>query len=673
MVVLEAKVEAVAAEKKAKYSNKIKKAKSALGKRKVEEDIVVAAAPIIEAKKSKKDKNYVPKADTSIGGGETKPKKKGIQFSEEVEVKEIEKPLKRKKKEKLEGKIEGKKEKIFKKKKKVEGEEEKKPFVKLDKKQTREKQKTDKAERKAKKVELDVYNLGTEAKRIWEELRDEDKMKENEQKKAKLTSELHALVKGNIKKIIFAHDTVRVVECLMAHGDEGVKEQIYLEMKEDIIEMAKSKYATFFVQKLLRYGTKEQRAHVMKAMVGKVAKLMKHKTAGVVVELAYNDYADAATRNSFLQEFLGPEFRLFKETEVRSVAELIAKHPEKKEDIIKHLGANVEVLVQKGTFNHSLVHAVLHNYLAVVEGQRREACIESLRGNLIHMLHSRDGAMASLYCIWHGTTKDRKAIIKSLKTYVEKTCYEEFGHLVLMAIFDTVDDTKLVGKAVLGELQEVFSKVAADKYGLRVIKYLVGGRDSAYTYPDTLALLQRGDGNAMSKKAPEVRRAELVEAIAPTVLKWVVENLQGGLFIPPTTITFTCLLNHLPASPQLTRVWGLLAEEAAKPFIQGDDTPNIVEATASSMLLKKVILKDKARAAAGEEVYAKVLLSTVDEEGVTSWVSCNRGCFLLVNCWETGVAEVQELVREKVQPVLATLRRQKEKMKGAEILLTKLG
>jgi hypothetical protein len=28
---------------------------------------------------------------------------------------------------------------------------------------------------------------------------------------------------------------------------------------------------------------------------------MKHKIAGVVVELAFNDYADAATRNSMLQ------------------------------------------------------------------------------------------------------------------------------------------------------------------------------------------------------------------------------------------------------------------------------------------------------------------------------------------------------------------------------------
>ena len=47
------------------------------------------------------------------------------------------------------------------------------------------------------------------------------------------------------------------------------------------------------------------------------------------------------------------------------------------------------------------------------------------------------------------------------QTYVEKTCHEEFGHLVLMGIFDTVDDTKLVGKAILGEITENFKKVIA--------------------------------------------------------------------------------------------------------------------------------------------------------------------------------------------------------------------
>merc|ERR1712223_594152 len=518
-----------------------------MGKADEEENIVTWAPPVQSG--SKKIKT-APKPDKSVGGQQTPDKKKkSLKFQEEVEVKEIEeKPQKKKKKEKLEGKINEKKEKIFKKKKK-EGDGEKKPFVKLDKKETREKQKKDKSERRTKKlkekgVELDVYNLGMEAKKIWEELRDE-------QKKVKLASELHALVKGNIKKIIFAHDTVRVVECLMAMGDEAVKESIFQEMKEDIVELSKSKYASFFAHKLLRYGSKEQRAHTIKALMGKVAKLMKHKTAATVVELAYNDYADAATRNSMLQEFLGPELRLFKEPTIRTVGELIAKHPEKKEEIIKNMGANVEVLIQKGTFNHSLVHTVVHNYLAVTDGKRRSDCIESLRNSLVHMAHSRDGAMAAMYCLWHGTAKDRKAIIKSFKTFIEKTCYEEFGHMVLMAIFDTVDDTKLVGKAVLGELAECLTKVMQDKYGLRVVKYLFAGRESAYTYPDVIEIMKKGDGNENSKKEMGVRRSELLESIAPAVLKWLASHLQSGLFIPPTTITFTCLLNHLPANNYL--------------------------------------------------------------------------------------------------------------------------
>ena len=103
-----------------------------------------------------------------------------------------------------------------------------------------------------------------------------------------------------------------------------------------------------------------------------------------------------------------------------------------------------------------------------------------------------------------------------------------------------------------------------DKYGLRVVKYLFAGRESAYTYPDVIEIMkvafllsalcqsllcfqQKGDGNENSKKEMGVRRSELLESIAPAVLKWLASHLQSGLFIPPTTITFTCLLNHLPA------------------------------------------------------------------------------------------------------------------------------
>ena len=40
-------------------------------------------------------------------------------------------------------------------------------------------------------------------------------------------------------------------------------------------------------------------------------------------------------------------------------------------------------------------------------------------------------------------------MIKSFKTFVARICKEEFGHRALMTMFDTVDDTKLVGKVII--------------------------------------------------------------------------------------------------------------------------------------------------------------------------------------------------------------------------------
>lgn len=40
-------------------------------------------------------------------------------------------------------------------------------------------------------------------------------------------------------------------------------------------------------------------------------------------------------------------------------------------------------------------------------------------------------------------------MIKSLKGHVAKICREETGHMLLLAIFDAVDDTVLVQKVIL--------------------------------------------------------------------------------------------------------------------------------------------------------------------------------------------------------------------------------
>ncbi|GCC39377.1 hypothetical protein chiPu_0023062, partial [Chiloscyllium punctatum] len=71
----------------------------------------------------------------------------------------------------------------------------------------------------------------------------------------------------------------------------------------------------------------------------------------------------------------------------------------------------------------------------------------------------------------------------------------EFSHLVLMAAFDCIDDTKLMKQIILTEIIEALPNLIENKYGKKVLVYLLNPRDPAHTVPEIIKLLQQGDGN----------------------------------------------------------------------------------------------------------------------------------------------------------------------------------
>ena len=102
-------------------------------------------------------------------------------------------------------------------------------------------------------------------------------------------------------------------------------------------------------------------------------------------------------------------------------------------------------------------------------------------------LHTKEGARVALQCLWQSDAKGRKAILKTFKPYVIKVwlqpsygemlmrlqiALEEYGHVVLMGLFDCVDDTVLVRKSIIAPLCEEIDKVAADKFGAKVYSSL---------------------------------------------------------------------------------------------------------------------------------------------------------------------------------------------------------
>ena len=109
-------------------------------------------------------------------------------------------------------------------------------------------------------------------------------------------------------------------------------------------------------------------------------------------------------------------------------------------------------------------------------------------------------------------------MLKSFKTYVAKICKEENGHLVMMAIFDCVDDTVFVKKVILSELLANMADLCSDPFARRVLLYLLAPRSPTHFSPQFVSLLSAGDGNVHSKKDQSVRWAELRNRVVAPLL-----------------------------------------------------------------------------------------------------------------------------------------------------------
>lgn len=69
-----------------------------------------------------------------------------------------------------------------------------------------------------------------------------------------LIKKLINLLKGHAAELIYAHDTSRVFQYLLALKRENIRNDLFEELTPEIVRMAKSKYSKFFVNKMLKYG-----------------------------------------------------------------------------------------------------------------------------------------------------------------------------------------------------------------------------------------------------------------------------------------------------------------------------------------------------------------------------------------------------------------------------------
>uniref|UniRef100_A0A671L7I7 Pumilio homolog 3-like n=1 Tax=Sinocyclocheilus anshuiensis TaxID=1608454 RepID=A0A671L7I7_9TELE len=486
------------------------------------------------------------------------------------------------------------------------------------------------------------YQIVSRAKQVWEIVRkDCDK-----QKRTRLMKELQRLVKGNIKTIAFAHDSTRVLQCFIQFGSDEQRQEVFDELKEHLVELSKSKYARNIVKKFLMYGSKQQVGAVMSAFKGNVRQMLRHSEASSVVEYAYNNKAVLSQRLMLTEELYGNTFQVCKSSVCPTLNKVLKANPEKFESIMDEIKQILTPMAQKNdiveiTFKTIFLQLMNDDKLTANENP---SCCNELK-NL-----------------------KRQTIKKDSFMYFQG----EFAHLVLLAAFDCIDDTKLVKQIIISEMVRSLSEIISNKYGKKVLLYLLSPRNPAHLLAEIIQVLEKGDGNAHSKKDVAIRRTELLEAVSPPLLKYLCKNAQSMVMDKACSVAVRDLLGT--AIGDLRPAMEAVAAQAAEPLIPGgeDGELHMAEHPAGHLVLKWLIEQDaKMKEAEREERFSRILLEKVGLENLKTWASVNRGAIVLcclLQSADESVAEEVEVMLKSIFPELQKI----QNSKGVEVLLEKL-
>ncbi|XP_045476576.1 protein penguin [Harmonia axyridis] len=524
--------------------------------------------------------------------------------------------------------------------------------------------------RKQAKTNFDVV---IQAKKMGEILR-KKQLKDGEVARNKLVNDLHSLLKedGNYAKFVLAHDTARIVQWLLKYSSILIRQEIFKELVGSVPVMMQSKYGVFCVKRLLKYGTTETRAAIIKSLYGHAVKLASHAVSAACLEYAYSTWATSQQKLHLVQEFYGNMYKDFKEDKITSLKHVFESNPSLKTAALSVTKANLSRILNKDLLDSGLVQTVIYQFLLECTEEDRAEMISQLAPHIVVISNSKDGARAAMQCIWHGTNKDRKVIMKSLKEHLIELCKHEHGHCTIITILDAADDTVLLNKIIIGEILKNAKELSNNEWGRKVLLWLVVPDDSLYFHPQFVKELKNGRESSTSKKPDDIRRKEVLSHSSPTLLNLI------------TTEPETWLSDSKLAYEMLAIVKAACGKEVEHTFEsivkvitnadwkikENEQEIQGIEHAGLHMVLKKIAQHDKINTENDLPTFGGALLKLLTDDVLERWIQLNRGCFLLVSVFENNSEEVQNELKNK----LSSFKKKLGKMNiaGAKILLKKM-
>ncbi|KAK9908988.1 hypothetical protein WJX75_005639 [Coccomyxa subellipsoidea] len=322
----------------------------------------------------------------------------------------------------------------------------------------------------------------------WEVLRRHDI---DSKQRGELISALLEQLKGDLTRMAASPPGSRILQACVKYGQPDQRSQILEELRPSLLELSKTPYAFFLVNKVIDTAPKSATEGLIKTFKGQLVKLLRHPCGSKVIDELYLR-ASGKQRTVMAAEFYGREMILFSQDAApKTLSETLSKLDNTgKQRMVLQMSINLIPIMEKGLLDPIIVHRLVAEYLEVAPASSVAEAVETLAGPpLLHMVHSRHGATVACQVLAMATAKQRKKVIKAMKGHVKTMACDEWAHIVLMAALKHTDDTALLRKTLLPELLGDLEELCQHKTACQIFLHLLAPSSRAYVAPHVSALL----------------------------------------------------------------------------------------------------------------------------------------------------------------------------------------
>lgn len=442
--------------------------------------------------------------------------------------------------------------------------------------------------------------------------------------KPKLVSKCLAVIGDDLQSAVRRHDTCRVVQMCLKHGNAEQQGLILSEMEGVFKELACSKYSIHLAAKVFKLAENKEELAFM--LIPEARKIITQKEGSKFLQVLF----DAKYRSELLKALFGGPTSAIESTHLRDFLS-------EDETNLATVGKIVTKCLSKDLQGLNIVQVVTLEYIENLSDQ--EAKIELLtrfHDHLMSIMDNRAGVRIAILSLAVSDNKARKAILKTVKGYLGQLCQGEYSFLFAIKLLSTIDDTKRIGSLVSADIGQDLESIISVNQGVKVLDSLLFD-----TWKKRLSLseweLIDEDLNQSSKKDATIRRKEVLKTILPR-LAWIVKERIREFAVDALRSSLVLGL----AESLISGIWSdsSFITEFAKLLKVGD----IVNNSIAQRVIKKVV---ETEAESQSFAFAEAMLGVL-AGGDKGKVLQSRGVWILVALAEKSVikGKVRELFED---------------------------